>query len=210
MSSYSNGNSIKKEKARNQLLDLVKPTISEAVKKWGKRTVKCLSLPADNFSFEEKLRKQSSMYQIYTVENDSEVYKAGLKKAKELQIKHNHDDIFDFMAKSHLKYDVIWLDLCGYLNPKLLNQLIPVVQGKYTPRKALLGLTTMQARENLLIKQKKHYGFNQVSSFRIGFPKYLDYFAEQAGCKLTHYKRFKYISDNGVPMQLQKIIIEKQ
>ena len=208
MSKYSEAISKKKEIARNQLLSLIRPVTKEIFHKWGNQHVNILSLPSDNFEFEKKVRDLSEHYHIDTVENNYELWKKGLVKAQELNINHYHDDIFDFLAKSDRKYHVIWLDLCGYLNPKLMNRLIPVFQGKYTWEKAVIGLTTMQARENKLIREKKHYGFSSVSSFRIGFPKYLDYFAEQAGCKLTHFKRFRFTSANNTPMQLQRIIIQ--
>lgn len=204
MSSYSNAISEGKERAREMLLNAVTKTF------YLKPKAHFLSLPASNFAFEEKIRDKMPQAIIDTVERNPKIYYEGIKKSIQLSIRHYQGDIFDHLAMSEKKYDCIWLDLCGYKTPSVMNRLIPVVQGNYTNKEAIVGLTTMNTREVVLSRQKDHYGISNMNEFREkGFIKFLKFFADQTGVKMQQ-TTFYYQSANNTPMQLLIMKLKKQ
>lgn len=193
---YNNAHSRFKKTARN--------IIHRAVDKYlGRRNeLKILSLPADNFYFEEILREKYPYSIIDTVEYKEEIYKKGLAKAKRLNILHMNADVFRYLSVSDVKYDFIWLDLCGNIGNKLINNLIPVVQGNNTKDSALIALTVSARREHLA-KHKELYNFNTLREYRdSGLIRDLKLFARMNNRSLSCKRKYTYLSDRNMPMYL--------
>lgn len=181
---YNNQYALSKQEARTKVLafslDIKQPNL--------------LSLPADNFIYEEAFKKQHPDSYIETVEYDPIVFSNGLEKAKSLQIKHHNQEVFKYL-NSNKKYDVIWLDLCGYLSNNTINNLIPIVQGRNTNKETILALTVMAKREKLA-KHADVYNFKSLKEFRtIGLNKNLETFANMNNCEFKTLDFYSYKGD---------------
>ncbi len=194
---YVGGDSPYKENTRKSV---VKIALSHL-----KHPIHCLSLPADNFLFEEKLLKEIDTLQIDTVEISPYLYNKCKSKAKELGMSsYKNRDVFKHLAKEQKQYDIIWLDLCAKLTPKLINNLIPVVQGQYTSKEAIVAITTTRAREVLLPRMSNFYGFTSLEQFRgEGLTYLLSTYAKFNNVKLSLLKRITYKNPGkSIPMQV--------
>jgi hypothetical protein len=194
MYTYNNQDSILKDRARNKVHKSFKT---------NKKSPLLLSMPANNFYFESKFRENYPNAIIDTVEREQNTYKEGLKSAKAIKTNHINSDIFNYLRNSDKKYDIIWLDMCGKLTLELMNNMIPIVQGKYTNKNALIALTIYAQRECKLSQLREFYNFTDLKQFReILFIKHLKSFAKMNKVKLEFKKLFKYNSDKGSPMHL--------
>lgn len=195
MDTYTNANNPDKEICRYKVLNHF-------------RDESLLSLPWKEFKLESQFRDLYKKSFIETVELKPEIYKEGLQLAKNLNINHYNDDIFNHIIKSNVKYENIWLDLCGYLTPQLINKLISISQGHYTTKESKIALTLMAARE-----QFGHmgfsYGFKDLKQFREqGLIDLLSKFAKMNNVKLKYDDLFSYKSNNGVPMNLYLLTLK--
>ncbi len=181
---YVNQNSKSKQLARDKVL--------ARLNNYENPTV--ISLPADNFIFEQSVRQTYPKSKIVTLEQNKLVFNSGKQLAKNLNINHLNGEIFDYL-KNNNKYDVIWLDLCGYLSGNMINNLIPIVQGRNTKKETILALTVMATREKLA-KHSSIYGFSNLKQFRKkGLTSLLQSFASMNDCTIEQLDFFSYKGD---------------
>lgn len=190
MNTYTASDHPCKAKARNKLINVIKASKISIFN--------CLSMPNSNFYWEKMMLEQFNNLQIDTVENNIYTYNKGRAIAKQLNISHKNRDIFKYLASSNKKYNLIWLDMCGYLSPSLINNLIPIVQGNYTTNEAILALTIQRSREQL---NPEFYGCSSKEELRVkGLYKLLKQYAKFNNVKLSLINVHKYVTKS--PMQL--------
>lgn len=144
-----------------------------------------LSLPADNFLFEEKF----PFANIVCCERDPLTYQRGIKKRPKNVIYLN-EDIFSIKGI----FGLVWLDLCGAFQISLINTLISYFQSSQSQ---VICLTILARREGI-DKALDIYGAKNLEDFRMNvFPDLMSSFSDY---KLHSICR--YLSPNSSPMLL--------
>lgn len=117
------------------------------------RTIKVLSLPADNFLYERELEAQYPNYkfEFICLESDEEVYKRGLMsldtidlEGKVTYLNTTTTEYLKSVSKGTM-FDVVWLDYCGHYSHKVttdLNLLRPLLHAN-----SVIGVTLQGRRE---------------------------------------------------------------
>ena len=144
-----------------------------------------LSLPADNFLFEEKF----PFAKIICCERDPLTYQKGIKKRPK-NVTYLNEDIFSIKGI----FGLVWLDLCGYFQIPLINNLISYFQSS---KSQVICLTIMSKREQIG-NALEIYGAKDLEDFRMNvFPDLM--------CSFSDYKLHsicRYLSPNSSPMLL--------
>jgi hypothetical protein len=156
-----------------------------------------LSLPADNFFFEEMLHQELPGADIHCVEYNTKLYLQTLSKAPDY-VYYKRSDVFDYASLHTQAFDVMWIDLCSNLTHGILNRVYMLVQNHLKPN-SLFALTVQAARDSivsdfeLLYPQydKKHIRFQFIPKMITGFNKQLVYskalYYSNGGCPMIVY-----------------------
>lgn len=193
---YKNSDSKLKQVVRDRLLG---HCIDIGLPSYG--PISIFSLPADNFITEQMFINQYQNPRITCVERDKELYqnvvfgKMEIDNLREIDYKLGNDN--EVLEESLDRYHIIWLDYCCSLRPKLLWNLIPVVQGRYSSftdsNKALISITLMRGREYYMKDMVYYSGSENNNDYRINkFPEQLKNCAKSNNKDLKLIKTLTY------------------
>lgn len=153
-----------------------------------------LSLPADNFFFEEMVHQEFPDADIHCVEYNSKFYLQTLYKAPDY-VYYTRSDVFDYASVHSQAFDMMWIDLCSYLTHGILNRVYMLVQNHLKPG-SLFALTIQASRDDIINDlqiiypgyTKKQLRFQVIPQMITGFNATLS------------YKKALYYSNGGAPM----------
>jgi hypothetical protein len=144
-----------------------------------------LSLPADNFLFEQKF----PFAKITCCERDPLTYVEGLKR-RPSNVTYLNQDIFTVKGK----FGLVWFDLCGAFQVSLINTLISYFQQSQSK---VICLTILAKREGI-DKVLQLYGAKDLEDFRVNtFPELISSFSDYRLSVIC-----RYLSPNRSPMLL--------
>lgn len=153
-----------------------------------------LSLPADNFFFEQMLYQEFPAADIHCVEYNTKLYLKSLSKAPDY-VYYRRTDVFDYASLHSQTFDVLWIDLCSNLTYNILNRVYMLVQNHLKPN-SLFALTVQASRDEMISDlqivypqyDKKQIRFQVIPQMIAAFNKQLV------------YKKALYYSNGGAPM----------
>ncbi len=157
---FSNHDSSEKQDCRDKILSIV-----DNIKK---ENIRVLTLPSTNFYLEEALSNIPGV-KVDCVERDREVYKKQLDIISErhLNISIKNQDIFEYLKESKIKYDVVWLDLCGPLSPEIISNFLSLVNSReLISDDAYIMLTILCRREQKGQEMMDFYGCTSLRELR--------------------------------------------
>ena len=194
MGRFTKHNSSEKHKTREYIL--------EQIPKLKKRKIRLLTLPADNFIFEQMVLKRYPSAEIDCMEIDRVLYRQ-VKDNLPCKVNYEFGDIFDKLQENPNKYDVIWLDLCGNLSTTNLYSLISSVQNSLK-KNCIFAFTLSSHREQRGKIFTQLYGCTDINHFRYKvFPKMLVKMARMFHPGFSLKKILRYQNDgSAVPMSL--------
>jgi len=164
MGKFINHKSQEKQKTREYILG--------QIPKLKKRKLRLLTLPADNFIFEQMVLKRYPNAVIDCMEIDHVLYRQ-IKDSLPCKVNYEFGDIFDKLQDNPNMYDVIWLDLCGNLSTNNLYNIISVVQNSLK-KKCIFAFTLSSNREQRGKIFTQLYNCPDINHFRFKvFPKIL-------------------------------------
>lgn len=185
--------SSEKQKTRDHLLSLI-PRL-------GKRKPRLLTLPADNFIFEQMVLNKYKHAHIDCMELDRVLYQQ-MKNNLPCKVNYQFGDVFDKLQDNPDTYDLIWIDLCGNLSLNNFNNLLAAVQTSLKS-KCIFAFTLNVAREQRTAVYADVYECSG-SSLRFDFlPKFLTQMGRLVNPKFNLKKIFTYKnSSQSAPMSL--------
>lgn len=152
------------------------------------------TLPSTNFQLEDKLIYNLS-YKVIAAENNSEVYQEQLiKRSSTKNLELNFGDAFSILSKVEDSLDLIWLDLCGPLSTRVINNFLSTIQTVKLSKTAYVSITYAARREVQSKALKQFYGIDLSELRNSEFPKLVQQFGEMAGRKVTVIKQINYKS----------------
>ena len=164
MGRFTQHNSLEKQKTRQYVLD--------QIPKLKKRKPRLLTLPADNFIFEQMVLKRYPNAIIDCMEIDRVLYRQ-VKDNLPCKVNYEFGDIFDKLQENPNMYDVIWLDLCGNLSTTNLYSIISAVQNSLK-KNCVFAFTLSSHREQRGKVFTQLHGCANINHFRYEvFPKML-------------------------------------
>lgn len=194
MGKFTQHNSQEKQKTRQYILD--------QIPKLKKRKPRLLTLPADNFIFEQMVLKRYPNAVIDCMEIDRVLYRQ-VKDQLPCKVNYECGDIFDKLQANPNTYDVIWLDLCGNLSTSNLYNIISAVQTSLK-KNCIFAFTLTSHREQRGKIFTQLYDCTDINHFRFSvFPKMLVNMGRMIHNKFSLQKIIKY-QNNGtnIPMSL--------
>lgn len=207
---YHNSESIIKDQMRDFIIDTY-------MVHFGNRSkTNILSLPADNFIFEERLKRKANI-NLTCIEKNKDTYKRGKRTMIKLQLKANYINCDDrsFISTTKDKFSLIWLDYCSPIRKDILANLVPIVQGnlsEYNKKgKSLLAITLVKGREHDIKEIRKEFGFKNNEELRlIGVVQILDSYAKHNGKSIQIERIYQYKNGrNDATMLLYILSINK-
>lgn len=138
--------------------------VLEQIPALKKRKPKLLTLPADNFIFEQMVLSRYYHADIDCMEIDPDVY-SRVKDNLPCNVRYEQGDVFDKLHDNPGKYDVIWLDLCGNLSTTTMNNLMSAVQTSIKPN-SVFAFTLSSKREQRSKDFLKLYKCKDLNHFR--------------------------------------------
>lgn len=178
-----------------------------------KKNLTVFSLPSTNFYFETQLTSLIPNVQIECVEYDKTIFKECLNKAKEFpNLNLICLDAFEYLEKASdwadstgkSRYDLVWLDLCGFISHERVIKLAKLVQSNLLSKNGVFAVTFMASRERDQEFIEKLYNCS-LSTFRDKiFPALLVSAANLGSRRCELIQHFKYRNDNekAAPMGL--------
>lgn len=194
MGKFVNHASHEKHKTREYILSQI-PTLK-------KRKPRLLTLPADNFIFEQMVLNRYPNADIDCMEIDRVLYRQ-VKDNLPCKVNYEFGDIFDKLQANPKTYDIIWLDLCGNLSTSNLYNLISAVQNSLKT-KCIFAFTLTSHREQRGKVFTQLYDCTDINHFRFKvFPKMLLKMGRMIHPHFSLRKIIKYQNDgSAVPMSL--------
>lgn len=204
---FKNPMSTEKIVSRNHMIGFVEALLNKEL------SVQALTLPANNFLFERKLKhhctvnKQASF--ISCVEADDKVYSDGkLYEPPYLVTEYKHDDVFMYLLNTVKKFNFIWLDLCSCLSDQLVSELENVVDSTAIDDTCVFSVTLQKGRETSL-----ELGEETLGKYRKEvFPKRLQEAASRVNrdCRLLEVYNYRSTNKVSAPMSIYTFLITKQ
>lgn len=194
MGRFINHDSQEKQKTREYILSQI-PGLK-------KRKPRLLTLPADNFIFEQMVLKRYPNAVIDCMEIDRVLYR-NVKDKLPCKVNYEFGDIFDKLQANPNTYDVIWLDLCGNLSTSNLYNLISAVQTSLK-QNCIFAFTLSSFREQRGKVFTQLHNCEDINRFRFSvFPKMLVKMGRMIHPNFSLQKILKYQNDgSSVPMSL--------
>lgn len=194
MGRFIQHDSQEKHKTRKYILD--------QIPKLKKRKPRLLTLPADNFIFEQMVLKRYPNAIIDCMEIDRVLYRQ-VKDKLPCNVNYEFGDIFDKLQANPNTYDVIWLDLCGNLSTTNLYSLISVAQTSIK-KNCIFAFTLSSHREQRGQIFTELYDCTDIDQFRYKvFPKMLTNMARMFHPNFSLQKILRYQNEGcSIPMSL--------
>ena len=139
MTNYSNhlSNTVSKEEARRAVLDFLPEKVE-----------KVISLPAESFVFEAKVKLKYPTAQIYAYENERIVYKRNIRNKYNL-VKYLLNNYYnsDILKSELVDIDFAWLDLCS--TPSVEKQAAFIAMARNAKPKSRVVITVTRKIRNM-------------------------------------------------------------
>lgn len=204
---FKNPLSTEKIVSRNHMIGFVEALLSKEM------SIQALTLPANNFLFERKLKhycatnKQAAF--ISCVEADDKVFYDGkTNEPPHLVSEYRHEDVFMYLLTTLRKFNFIWLDLCSCLSDQLVSELENVVDSTTIDDTCVFSITLQKGRETSL-----ELGEETLGKYRKEvFPKRLQEAASKVNrdCKLLEVYNYRSTNKVSAPMSIYTFLITKQ
>lgn len=157
---YKNHDSMEKQICREKIIKKV-----ESIKK---DKIRILTLPSTNFYLEEVLLGIPGVT-VDCIEREKKIFIDQLEiiKDRKLNINLVNNDIFEYLKETKHQYDLIWVDLCGPLNSRIVSNFLSLIQARETfSSNAFLVLTILGAREQEKEELLEFYKCKSLEEFR--------------------------------------------
>lgn len=172
---YKNENSFIKDLTRRKLIYEILDNVDN--------DLKVLSLPADNFKFEEELKNKfnrlnpESNSNFLCVEKLEEVYNNGISKAMNNNFQYIKGELKNVLPKINSTFNVIWLDFCSPYCKDIIDCLRIIESNNLLDDNGILAITLMFGRENDIDELQSYLSphvINNPENLRFNaFPNYI-------------------------------------
>ena len=175
----------------------VRQTIIDTVKKEFKNqySVRGLSLPNLNFTIETELTKSFKLGVVDCIEHDVKVYNRQLALPISNKMFFHNTDVFTWLRITPMKYDWMFIDLCGSLQLRVKNNLISLIQSDKLKDNCIIALTLLKGREYDSSAIKQSTGKSMEYYRTEGLVEDLNFFASQVNRKVKLLKEINYSSE---------------
>ncbi|MCB1713257.1 MAG: hypothetical protein KDH96_12540, partial [Candidatus Riesia sp.] len=137
---FNNETSVEKE--------ITRKVIAQHFSENGVVFPRILTLPADNFIFENKLLSVKPETELICVERNRNTYSKGLNTAVSMNIRYYNSECLDILKSSELGYHNMWLDFCGPYSKSVDEIIRAVATRNLLVTNGYLAITLLGAREN--------------------------------------------------------------
>lgn len=202
MRRFNNPDSLEKKLSRYHVLASIDMLV-------GKPKIQALTLPSDNFIFEDMLSRRcgSSLSSICCPELNEEVYSQGMPRFPGMsKIKHIRGDVFSYLLYTTKRYNFVWLDLCNCLSEELMLNLESMVDSSALDDNCILSITIQKSREHFKIGSISPHEYRKEI-----FPRRLTLAAAKVDrqCKLLGIYYYRSTNRVSTPMSIYTFTINK-